>query len=236
MKCVVVIPARLSSTRISEKPLADLAEKPLIQRVFENASQMKNSDEIVIAADSQKVFDVVEGFGGKCILTPPELASGSDRVHYIVEKYYAEADIVVNLQGDEPFIDTDIVDLLIDTIAKEDCGVMSAYFPVNPDIAEDSSVVKVVMDKAGMALYFSRSKIPNGAQIYNKHIGVYVWKRENLKRFHAEGPSELEKTERLEQLRVLEYGEKIKLLESSADSLGIDTMEDLEKARRIING
>lgn len=228
MKCVAIIPARLSSSRIKEKPLVDVGGKPLIRRVWENAIKLKNVSEVVVAADSEKVMEVMKDAG--CFLTPVKLSSGSDRVYWTANKYYTDADIIVNLQGDEPFIDTEMVDELINLTASCDAGLCSAYFPVSAVTAMRSDVVKVVVNKNDEALYFSRSPIPFKANIYNKHIGVYVWKREMLEKFHRWGTSPLEKIEGLEQLRILENGHKIKMLKSPLDSLGIDTYEDISLA------
>ncbi len=233
--CVAIIPARLSSTRIKEKPIADICGKPLVQWVYERACNLKNVDDVVIAADSEKIADVVRSFGGKCELTPSDLKSGSDRVYYTSEKYFSDAGVIVNIQGDEPFIDTGIVDSMIERIKNEDTGLYSAYFPVDKEEASDISNVKVVIDKDSYALYFSRSMIPYNADVYNKHLGIYVWKKEALKEFHNTEPSVLEITEKLEQMRVLENGGRIKMMKSPCDSVGIDTPEDLEKAKRWIN-
>ncbi len=233
-KTVTVIPARLGSTRLNEKPLIDLKGKTLIQRVWENALNLKNSDELVIATDSEKIKKTVENFGGVCYLTPPDLKSGSDRVAYTVSHYMDDMDIVVNLQGDEPFIDTGVVDKLIELAKQEKAGLYSAYYPVNRETAGDKSVVKVVLNSKNKALYFSRSMIPWNAQTYNKHIGVYVWKKDSLMKFSSSASSELEKIERLEQLRFLEKGGTIMMLPSAGDSLGIDTRDDVKRAKKII--
>ncbi|MBN2406435.1 MAG: 3-deoxy-manno-octulosonate cytidylyltransferase [Elusimicrobia bacterium] len=231
MQSVIIIPSRLSSTRLSEKPLADIEGKPLIQRVYENALSSKKAVTVAVATDSRKIAETVESFGGACHMTPADIASGSDRVYSVSKDFYPGCGIVVNLQGDEPFIDAGLVDSLIDLAERDDSDVFSAYYPIDADEAADSSVVKVAVTGDGRALYFSRSLIPCGGVMVKKHIGIYVWKKAALERFHDHGVTELEKTERLEQLRILEYGDSIRMLESPADSLGIDTPADLEKAR-----
>jgi 3-deoxy-manno-octulosonate cytidylyltransferase (CMP-KDO synthetase) len=232
---VTVIPARLSSTRLREKPLVDLKGKPLIRRVWENAVSVRNSGEVIVATDSQKIKEVVEGFGGKCVMTPDSLTSGSDRVYYAAAQYFPRADIVVNLQGDEPFIDRNLVEEMINLARRESYGLYSAYFPVDKKTAQDSSVVKVVINKKSEALYFSRSLVPFGANIYKKHLGIYVWRRRALEEFYNSAAALLEKAERLEQLRVLESGAAIKMQESPVDSVGIDTEDDLRKAVKYLD-
>lgn len=230
-ECVAVIPARISSTRIKEKPIADLGGKPLIQWVYENALKIRGLDNVVIATDSEKIADRIREFNGEFRITPEELNSGSDRVYYTVEKYLPSASIIVNIQGDEPFLDTELVGKLIDAAKNSDISLISAYYNVPRNTAQDKSVVKVVTDRNDMALYFSRSMIPESAEIYKKHLGVYVWKKGFLKEFYNTRPTPLEQSERLEQLRVLEMGGSIKMMKSDSDSIGIDTYEDLENAR-----
>ncbi|MGM0441605.1 MAG: 3-deoxy-manno-octulosonate cytidylyltransferase [Elusimicrobiota bacterium] len=234
LKTVTVIPARLGSTRLKEKPLVDIAGKSLIQRVWENARNLKIPADPVVATDSEKVKKEVESFGGECYLTPDDLESGSDRVAYTVSHFLDDADIVVNLQGDEPFIDTGAVDGLIDLAKEEDAGLYTAYFPVDRETALKESVVKVVLNNNGEALYFSRSPIPWNVKTYFRHIGIYVWKKDALFNFTSMKKTELEKKESLEQLRYLENGGTIKLLQSAQDSMGIDTPEDVEMAKKYI--
>jgi 3-deoxy-manno-octulosonate cytidylyltransferase (CMP-KDO synthetase) len=235
MKCTAIIPARLASTRLHEKPLADICGKTLIQRVYENALKLKNADDVVVATDSQKISEAVESFGGKCIITPENINSGSDRVYYTAKEHFPDAEILVNLQGDEPFMDMDFVGTLIEEAKDSKVGLYSAYYPVSAQDAEDSSMVKVTVDSENNAIYFSRSMIPFGAREYKKHLGLYVWKKDLLEKFYNTKPGYLETSEKLEQLRVLENGDKIKMLQSPADSIGIDTPEDLEQAIRLIN-
>lgn len=200
IECVAVIPVRISSTRIREKPVVDLAGKPLIQWVYEKAITLKNVDDVVVATDSDKVAEVVKRFGGKFELTPSELNSGSDRAYYTSSNFFPDAGVIVNIQGDQPFVDADFVDELIDRAKKGQEGLFSAYFSVSREIAQDTSIVKVVVNKYGEALYFSRSMIPQGAEIYKKHLGIYVWKKELLEKFYNCKPTPLEHAEKLEQL------------------------------------
>ncbi|MFW6134977.1 MAG: 3-deoxy-manno-octulosonate cytidylyltransferase [Elusimicrobiota bacterium] len=233
-ECVVVIPARISSKRIPNKPLTSIKGKSLIQRVWENAAGIKNADKIIISTDSQRIADTVENFGGKCVLSPADLKSGSDRVFWTVNRYYKHSSIVVNLQGDEPFISTGLIDKLIEETKKNNY-VCSAYYPVGRKEADDSSVVKVVTDIENRALYFSRSLIPWNSNRYKKHLGIYVWPKDILNRFFDWEATELEKTEKLEQLRILENGRGIKMIESGEDSLGIDTYDNVEEAEEILS-
>ncbi|MFH1414708.1 MAG: 3-deoxy-manno-octulosonate cytidylyltransferase [Elusimicrobiota bacterium] len=232
MKCIAVIPARISSTRLKEKPLVDVGGKPLIQRVYEKALKLNNVAAVVIATDSEKIVEAARMFGADCRLTPSDLKSGSDRVYYTCREFFKDAELIVNLQGDEPFIDEKFVDRLIEDALQGPDGVYSAYSQVARETADDSSVVKVVVDRDDYALYFSRALIPGGAEIYKKHLGIYIWRADMLEKFTRTAPTPLEKTEKLEQLRVLETGGKIKMKECCSDSLGIDTVEDLELAIR----
>jgi len=234
MKCVVIIPARLGSARLQKKPLVEIKGKTLIRRVYENALKIKGASEVAVATDAESILSEINNIGGKCFLTPQRLASGSDRVYYTVREHYREADIIVNLQGDEPFIDTELIDIIVEEAQQGQYGLYSAYCKIYRDEAADENTVKVVLNKNDEAMFFSRSLIPAGASVFNKHIGLYVWKRDLLEKFNSWEQTKLEKAERLEQLRVLEHGEKIKMTESRKDSLGIDTPEDVEKAEQRI--
>ncbi|MGM0569059.1 MAG: 3-deoxy-manno-octulosonate cytidylyltransferase, partial [Elusimicrobiota bacterium] len=233
MKAVVIIPARLASSRLKRKPLALIEGKSLIRRVYENALNIGGADKVAVAAESEEVKDELESFGGEVVMTPSELTSGSERVFYAFEKFYPDYEIVVNLQGDEPFISTSFVQRLIEVSRLSGEGIVSGYSTVGPGEASSDSAVKVVLCDNSYALYFSRAMIPHGARVYKKHMGVYVWRTGMLRDFSRRKKSYLEKTEKLEQLRVLQSGGNIKMLECENDSLGIDTPEDLKKARAI---
>ncbi len=228
---LVVIPARIKSSRLKEKPLADIRGKSLIERVWENACVIKNACRVVVATDSPKVARIIRSAGGECVMTPAGLSSGSDRVSFAVEKFYPDCKIAVNLQGDELFLDTRVVEEMISMAASENADLFSAYTTVSPEEARESSSVKVVVAVSGEALYFSRSLIPFGAEEYKKHLGIYVWRADSLKKFHSSEKSYLERCESLEQLRALEIGMRIKMLECRQDSVGVDTPEDLRRAR-----
>jgi 3-deoxy-manno-octulosonate cytidylyltransferase (CMP-KDO synthetase) len=240
-----VIPARFASTRLMGKPLADIGGKTLLQHTFEGASNSKLINKLIIAVDDEKVFKTAKGFGASAVMTPKDCATGSDRIAFIA-KEFPRADIVVNIQGDEPFISGMMIDQAIEPLLFDDEVNVSTLAKLidNIDELKSDSVVKVVFDYRNFALYFSRSPIPfvrdandekeifEKAKIY-KHIGLYVYRREYLIKFTQLAPTDLEQWEKLEQLRMLENGFKVKIVETEFDSFSVDTPEDLEKARII---
>jgi 3-deoxy-manno-octulosonate cytidylyltransferase (CMP-KDO synthetase) len=238
MKAAAIIPARLGSTRFPEKPLAMLGGKCLITRVWEAVVATELFDEVIVATDSKRILDVVLAAGGKAQMTSSEHPSGSDRVAEVASGL--EADIIVNVQGDEPFITADVLKPLLDSFRDDAVQMASLMTPIlDAEQLDDPGIVKVVTDAAGKALYFSRSLIPfdrDGSSGYNymRHIGVYAWRRETLLRFVSLGMGKLERVEKLEQLRALENGIAIRMVETDYQGIGIDTPEDLEKAERII--
>ncbi|HAN40470.1 MAG TPA: 3-deoxy-manno-octulosonate cytidylyltransferase [Candidatus Cloacimonas sp.] len=238
MKAAAIIPARLGSTRFPEKPLAMLGGKCLITRVWEAVVATELFDEVIVATDSKRILDVVLAAGGKAQMTSSEHPSGSDRVAEVASGL--EADIIVNVQGDEPFITEEVLKPLLDSFLDDAVQMASLMTPIlDAEQLDDPGIVKVVTDAAGKALYFSRSLIPfdrDGASGYNymRHIGVYAWRRETLLSFVALPVGRLERVEKLEQLRALENGIAIRMVETDYQGIGIDTPEDLEKAERII--
>ena len=238
-----VIPARFASTRLMGKPLANIGGKPLIQHTYENACKSKLIEKLILAVDDAKVASVARGFGADVIETPKEIASGSDRIAYVA-KTYKEAEIIVNIQGDEPFIQPEMIDQAIEPLLFDKTIEVTTLIKQISSLKELHSpdVVKVVFDYNNYALYFSRSPIPfarnatsDAAALditdYYKHIGLYVFKRKSLLKFTTLKQTDLEKTEMLEQLRMLENGMKIKVVETEYDSIGVDTQEDLKRAR-----
>ena len=238
-----VIPARFASTRLMGKPLANIGGKPLIQHTYENACKSKLIEKLILAVDDAKVASVARGFGADVIETPKEIASGSDRIAYVA-KTYKEAEIIVNIQGDEPFIQPEMIDQAIEPLLFDKTIEVTTLIKQISSLKELHSpdVVKVVFDYNNYALYFSRSPIPfarnaisDAAALditdYYKHIGLYVFKRKALLKFTTLKQTDLEKTEMLEQLRMLENGMKIKVVETEYDSIGVDTQEDLKRAR-----
>jgi len=235
MKNLIVIPARYESTRLPGKPLLEIAGKPLIRLVYERASESRLQEGVIVATDDERVLNTVESFGGIAVMTSASCRSGTDRVYEAIRQ--READIIVNLQGDEPFIRPDMVDLLFSVMEKEGLDMGTLCSPIASESEyRDPDTVKVVLDRNGFALYFSRSPIPylrhaGVRPVLYKHIGIYAFRREFLERFVTMGKSRLEEMESLEQLRVLENGFRIRVLTTHYDGFGIDTSADLERAR-----
>ena len=234
MKRVIVIPARYASTRLPGKPLAKIAGKPLIQWVYERASTSMLKDEVLIATDDNRIRDAALSFGASVVMTSPDCVSGTDRVYEAVKG--RDADIIINLQGDEPLIRGDMIDALFSTFEGEPLDMATLCVPLSDKSElETPHTVKVVLDRNGFALYFSRSPIPffqkpSGMPIY-KHVGIYGFSRSFLERFVSLPKGKLEETESLEQLRALEAGYRIKVLIVDYDGISVDTPEDLERAR-----
>jgi 3-deoxy-manno-octulosonate cytidylyltransferase (CMP-KDO synthetase) len=243
MKSVAVIPARYASTRFPGKVLCNLNGKPLIQWVHERVSK-SGVDEVLVATDDEKVMEAVRKFGGRPVMTSPSHPSGTDRVREAVLKAAPDCDIIVNVQGDEPLIPPEVINDLLSTMKSQpEIEMATVGVPVRRnEIADNPNIVKIVLDKSSFALYFSRSAIPflrqggEDMRLY-KHWGIYAFRKNVLEKFVSLPESSLEKCEKLEQLRALENGIRIFVVESDfADSIGIDTPEDLEKARQILDG
>lgn len=237
MKTIVVIPARLESLRLPNKILLNISGKTLIQRVYEQVKKAKNIDDIYIATDSKKIYDVVNKFGGKSILTSSKHKSGTDRIAEAIENI--QATNIINVQGDEPLINPDLIDNLVEVFQKnKDIYFATAMIRIkNPKDLDNPNVVKVITDLQNNAIYFSRSKIPFSENIVNnyfKHIGIYIYKKDFLLKYSRLNQTPLEKMESLEQLRAIENGFKIQMIETNYESIGVDTLEDLEKVREII--
>jgi 3-deoxy-manno-octulosonate cytidylyltransferase (CMP-KDO synthetase) len=240
-----VIPARFASTRLMGKPLADIGGKSLLQHTYEGANKSKLIDQLIIAVDDEQVKKVAKAFGAAVVMTPKDCTTGSDRIA-IVAKEFPRADIIVNIQGDEPFISGMMIDQAIEPLLFDPKVNVSTLAKLIENIEElkSPSVVKVVFDYKNFALYFSRSPIPfvreaeNDKEIFEKadlykHIGLYVYRKEYLFKFTQLATTDLEKWEKLEQLRMLENGFKVKIVETEFDCFSVDTPEDLEKARKI---
>ena len=238
MNIVCVIPARYSSTRLPGKPLADIAGKPMIQRVYERAILAKRPQQVIVATDHSLVYETVESFGGKAVLTSPNHPTGTDRLAEVAEKF-PDVDLIINVQGDEPMIQPEVIDQLAGAFDNNpDLHMATLMTQIDKSEYQIPSVVKVVTDLQGYALYFSRSLIPfprveNGLPVY-KHIGIYAYRRDFLLKYAKLTPTPLEKTESLEQLRALEHGYKIKVIKTDFQSIGVDTMEDLEKVNLLL--
>lgn len=239
-----IIPARLGSTRLVGKPLADIGGKPMIQHTYESAKKSKLLDEVIVAVDDEKLYKTVTDFGGRAIITSTDIKTGSDRIAFVA-KSLPQYDIIANIQGDEPFIEGKMIDQAIEPFLF-DLSVEVSTLAKRITTLEEyhaSSIPKVVLDYNNNALYFSRSPIPYMRDETDllkalkrievlKHIGLYVFKRETLFKFTSLKQTDLELAEKLEQLRMIENGIKIKVVITEYESISVDTQEDLEKARK----
>lgn len=235
MKRAIVIPARYDSTRLPGKPLLEIAGKTIIQLVYERSMESRLKDVVMIATDDARIIDAASSFGADAIMTSTSCKSGTDRVFEAIKG--KDVDLVINVQGDEPFIRPDMIDLLFSVMERESLEMATLCSPiVNKREYDDPNTVKVVLDKMGFALYFSRSPIPylrNGSlrPMLYKHIGIYGFRKDFLEKFVTMQKSRLEEAEALEQLRVLENGHRIRVLTTQYDGFGIDTADDLHRAR-----
>ncbi|QSX32055.1 3-deoxy-manno-octulosonate cytidylyltransferase [Shewanella avicenniae] len=243
MKVILIIPARYGSSRFPGKPLAMIKGKPMIQRVYERAQLAQGIDEIYVATDDDRIAAAVTGFNGNVVMTTSDLASGTDRINQAIAHLgLADEDLVINLQGDQPLADPDSLEQLA-TLFKQapnqfEMATLAYQFGENDDPL-DPNQVKVVFDNDMFALYFSRSPIPFGRDcseypIY-KHLGVYAYTCRFLKTFAALPMGRLEQLEKLEQLRALEHGHRIKLAFSKFNSTEVDTPEDVARCERLMD-
>ena len=238
MKTAVIIPARMGSMRFPGKVLADLGGKPVIQHVWENAMRSK-ADSVTVAVDDPRVEEAVKAFGGHVFMTKPSHPSGSDRVWEAAQS--TDAELIVNVQGDEPFLPHEVIDDLIDAMHGPDAPAMgTVVLPCSrADIAANPNLPKVVLTTDDYALYFSRSMIPylreggEETEVY-RHWGIYAYRRETLAKFVSLPEGRLERCEKLEQLRALENGIRIKVIRTSFESIGIDTPDDLVRAQEFL--
>lgn len=249
VKKIVVIPARLNSSRLPNKVLLDLHGKTVVQRVYERCKKAKNIDEVYIATDSVEVKVSCQNFTQNIIMTKDTHESGTDRIAESVEDI--ECDVVINVQGDEPFIDPNLIDELANSFENSDTQMASAMHKIRyVDELKNHNVVKVTVDKNSEALYFSRSIIPHHRDDWEsllchhetipeplrffRHLGIYGYTKEFLVEYSKMEPTYLERLEKLEQLRVLENGYKIKMIETNYNSIGIDTQEDYKKVLELL--
>lgn len=238
MKFLGVIPSRYASTRLEGKPLKDICGHTMIEWVYKR-TKLSNLDEVVVATDDERIYKEVEKFGGKAILTRKDHENGTSRIAEVCEKY-SDYDVIVNVQGDEPLIEPDMINSIIESF-KNDSTISMSTLKYKLDKMEDienPNYVKVITDKKGYALYFSRSVIPYPRKLdiqnYYKHVGIYGYKREFVIEYAKMEPTPLELSESLEQLRALENGYRIKVMETPYKILGVDTQEELEKVREYI--
>ncbi|MBI1815344.1 MAG: 3-deoxy-manno-octulosonate cytidylyltransferase [Deltaproteobacteria bacterium] len=240
-RVVAIIPARYESTRLPGKPLADIHGQPMIQRVYERAQRAAGVDRVLVATDDARIRDAVAHFGGEVVMTSAAHRTGTDRIAEVVANL--DADIVVNVQGDLPLLDPTMVAAAVAPLRAESGLPMATIKTAirGDEELRNPNVVKVVTDRDGFALYFSRSPLPywrDGAApadvLAHKHIGLYVYRRDFLLTFARLAPTPLEQAEQLEQLRALEWGFRIKVVEVAAASIEVDTARDLERARALI--
>lgn len=244
MKITVIIPARYGSTRFEGKAIADIMGKPMVQHVYERASRASLVSDVMVATDDERIAAAVRTFGGRVEMTSPTHETGTDRLAEVARR--SDADIIVNVQGDEPLIEPAMIDQAIRPLVEDSTlpmGTLKSRITTLHDFLSPN-VVKVVTDQAGFALYFSRSPLPNFRDRWNdlkdeafisgkllcyKHVGLYVYRRDFLLRFASLAPTPLEQAEKLEQLRALENGHRIRVVETEHASIGVDTPADLEK-------
>ena len=255
MSAIVVIPARYASTRFPGKPLALLKGKPIIQHVYQNSLNARLAGEVIVATDSETIFETVCSFGGRAVITSPDHQSGTDRIAEVAAAM--DCDIMVNVQGDEPLIRPEMIDAVISVLDDSRASLGTLAIPIR-DSREifDPNVVKVVFDHEGFAWYFSRAPIPYHRDEWNdplaqsrelraksdlvvrdcfKHVGIYSYRRDVLLRLSSLPPSRLEMIEKLEQLRAIENGFRIKVRETSFETIGVDTPQDLERVEQCLN-
>ncbi len=237
-KAVAIIPARYGSTRLPGKALADICGKPLIQRVYERVLLASRVERVTVATDDARIMEAVAAFGGEAVMTSPDHRSGTDRI--AEASLVTGGEIIVNVQGDEPLIEPSVIDAVIGMIDGDpDIVCSTAASPITDEETwRDPNAVKVVLDRNGLALYFSRSPLPfyrdsgfGGAFL---HAGIYAFRRDFLQRYSSLEQTPLEQAEKLEQLRMLEHGYRIGIAVTGHVSIGVDTTADLEKVRRLI--
>ncbi|UUV17955.1 3-deoxy-manno-octulosonate cytidylyltransferase [Fusobacteria bacterium ZRK30] len=238
MKFLGVIPARYASTRLEGKPLADIDGHSMIEWVYKR-TLLSNLDMVVVATDNQLVYDKVKSFGGEVVMTSENHPNGTSRIAEVAE-IYSEFDVIINVQGDEPLIEKEMINALITPFLKEpDLSMATLKHRIDTiEEVENPNNVKVVTTKGDYAIYFSRSPIPYPRELdmknYFKHVGIYGYRRDFVIKYSQMPQTPLEISESLEQLRVLENGYKIKVLETPYKIVGVDTKEDLERVRKIV--
>jgi 3-deoxy-manno-octulosonate cytidylyltransferase (CMP-KDO synthetase) len=244
-KILTIIPARLASTRLPNKPLADILGQPMIVRVFEQAKKA-NLGEVLVACDCEEIASTIENVGGKAVITNPNLPSGTDRIFAALLQMpnYQDFEVIINLQGDLPVIDPQIVVAVANASLQNNCDIATvASIIKNSDEINNPNVVKIAIafgenkslgQKLGQALYFSRAPIPHGSAQHYHHIGIYAYQRKSLEKFVNLKPSPLEMAENLEQLRALENQMKIAVQIVNSNPLSVDTQEDLEKVKKFL--
>lgn len=237
MHIACIIPARYGSTRLPGKPLAMIGDKPMIQRVYEQVSKATEIEQVIVATDDQRVYDAVVAFGGQAMMTRPDHLTGTDRLAEVAATH-TEIDVIINVQGDEPLIDANVIDALAREF-KEDSSLQMGTVgcPLLEEEYNEPSAVKVIVNRLGNAMYFSRSLIPYPRNAFVqpplKHVGMYGYQRQFLLNYAKMEPTPAELTESLEQLRALENGYTIRVITTDQRFVGVDTREDLERVNEI---
>ncbi len=251
MQSIIAIPARLESSRLPGKILADIGGKPMIQRVLENCRKAKKADEIFVCTDSESLANQVKNWGFKCLLTSPKCESGSERIASVIDRLIGKSmlkeTLIINVQGDQPFIDPNIIDMMIKEFKKRTPTpqVLTPVYKMKADKIHNPNVVKTLLSAAGQAIYFSRSAIPHVRGVEQKewhkfsnywgHVGIYGYRADILSKWKNLPFSPLENIEKLEQLRLIEAGIEIGTFPVENESLSVDTEEQLSQARQIAN-
>lgn len=238
MKPLILIPARMASTRLPNKPMADIAGLPMIVQCYARAIEADLA-RVVVACDALEIKQAIEAADGEAVLTDPDLPSGSDRIHAALGQIdrAAEHDVIVNLQGDMPTLDPTVIGSVLSPLSENPrCDIATLVAEIsNDEERENPAVVKAVLAQDGRTLYFSRACIPSGEGVHYHHIGIYAYRRAALERFVSLPPSPLEQREKLEQLRALEAGMLMMANVVDTVPLGVDTPEQLEQARQILS-
>jgi len=238
MKFLGVIPARYASTRLPAKPLADINGHPMIEWVYKRSLD-SNLDKVVVATDDERIYEAIKSFGGEVIMTSKNHLNGTSRIAEVA-KSYTDFDVIINIQGDEPLIEREMIDSLIKPFKEEkELQMATLKYKLNSfEEVENPNNVKVICDKNDYAIYFSRSPLPYPRELnmdnYFKHIGVYGYKKDFVIKYSQMEATKLELSESLEQLRVLENGYKIKVIETPFKIVGVDTKKDLEKVSKLL--
>ena len=237
-KTAIIIPARYGSSRLEGKPLLKVNDKPIIQWVYEKAKSVKSADVVIVATDDERIFDAIKAFGGEVEMTSTEHKCGSDRIKEVADRH-EDFEYIINLQGDEPMIKQEMIEAVIDGVKNHNADISTLIRPIEDKAeVENPNLVKCVIDNNGFALYFSRSKIPferkeNPAPFYG-HIGIYGYTRKALTKMTTSPQTPLEISESLEQLRSLQLGMRIKTSIVNEKPVGIDTMEDFENFKKLV--
>lgn len=238
-KTIAVIPARYGSTRFPGKPLATISGKPMVQWCYESTMKCKDLDDVIVATDDERIISAVNSFGGKAVMTSPNHKTGTDRIAEAIAG--TDADLIINVQGDEPLMSSNVLSRLISTMRESgaEMGTAAVPFSKTGRDANDPNAVKVVVDKKGFALYFSRSLIPyprkGGIPVEPLlHWGLYAYRRDFLESFVKWERGDLEACESLEQLRALENGARISVITTDERSVGVDVPEDIELVEKLI--